>query len=127
MKKVKILSISSALCLGTTLFAAVSCNKTEENKTEENKTEENVNATLTKAKDAFKVTKKDSVNLTNVLASEITKETFLQYFDIKPGSGFEETKGFKYTLDTVKYNETDNTKLDVVYKISYKGTAIEWR
>lgn len=31
MKKVKILSISSALCLGTTLFATVSCNKTEEN------------------------------------------------------------------------------------------------
>ena len=122
MKKVKILSISSALCLGTTLFAAVSCNKTEENKTEEN-----VNATLEKAKDAFKVTKKDSVNLTNVLASEITKENFLQYFDIKPGSGFEETKGFKYTLDTVKYNETDNTKLDVVYKISYKETTIEWR
>ncbi|MBR3347984.1 MAG: hypothetical protein IKG36_01025 [Mycoplasmataceae bacterium] len=121
MKKVKILSISSALCLGTTLFAAVSCNKTEENKTEEN-----VNATLTKAKDAFKVTKKDSVNLTNILASEITKETFLQYFDIKPGFGFEETKGFKYTLKTVKYNETDNTKLDVVYEISYKGTTIQW-
>ncbi|MBR3259501.1 MAG: hypothetical protein IKG09_01945, partial [Mycoplasmataceae bacterium] len=116
MKKVKILSISSALCLGTTLFAAVSCNKTEEN----------VNATLTKAKDAFKVTKKDNVNLTNVLASEITKENFLQYFDIKPGSGFEETKGFKYTLETVKYNENDNAKLDVVYEISYKGTTIQW-
>ncbi|MBR2999112.1 MAG: hypothetical protein IKF44_01825, partial [Mycoplasmataceae bacterium] len=125
MKKVKILSISSALCLGTTLFAAVSCNKTEQNKTEEN-VEENVNATLTKAKDAFKVTKKDSVNLTIVLASEITKENFLQYFDIKPGSGFEEEKGFKYTFDTVKYNETDNTKLDVVYEISYKGTTIKW-
>ncbi|MBR3571057.1 MAG: hypothetical protein IKL15_00120, partial [Mycoplasmataceae bacterium] len=98
MKKVKILSISSALCLGTTLFAAVSCNKTEED----------VNATLAKAKDAFKVTKKDGVDFTSDLASKITKENFLQYFDIKPGSGFEEEKGFKYTLETVKQNETDN-------------------
>ena len=117
MKKVKILSISSALCLGTTLFAAVSCNKTEEN----------VNATLTKAKDAFKVTKKDSVDFTSDLASKITKENFLQYFDIKPGPGFEEEKGFKYTLDTVEQNKNDNTKLDVVYEISYKGTTIQWR
>ena len=75
---------------------------------------------LQQAIEAFKVTKKEGVDFNNVLANKITEENFLQNFDIKLGSGFEETKGFKYTLDTVKQNETDNTKLDVVYIISYK-------
>ena len=75
---------------------------------------------LQQAIEAFKVTKKEGVDFNNVLANKITEKNFLQHFDIKLGSGFEETKGFKYTLDTVKQNETDNTKLDVVYIISYK-------
>ena len=76
---------------------------------------------LSKAVEAFNVTKKEGKDFNNVLTNKITKENFLQYFDIKLGSGFEETKGFKYTLDTVKQNEIDNTKLDVVYEISYGG------
>ena len=67
---------------------------------------------LSKAVEAFNVTKKEGKDFNNVLTNKITKENFLQYFDIKLGSGFEETKGFKYTLDTVKQNEIDNTKLD---------------
>ena len=69
MKKVKILSISSALCLGTTLFAVVSCNKTEENKKEENKTEENVNVTSL-AKQLF-------------MSRERLSQIFLKYSDMK--------------------------------------------
>ena len=103
----------------------VSCNKKEtiNNNNQEgggSTTNPEVEQQLSKAVAAFDVTKKQDVNFTNVLASSINKNNFLEYFVETIGSGFEKEKGFAYTLETVKPKVDDATQLEVVYAISYK-------
>lgn len=75
---------------------------------------------LQQAVDGFNITKKEGKDFTNVLASSINKDNFLEYFVETIGTGFEKEKGFAYTLDTVKPKEGDATQLEVIYIISYK-------
>ena len=113
-KKLILISTSSLLAVSP-LIATISCNKSEED----------VNATLTKAKDAFTLTPIKEKPITNVQASTITTSNLKDYFTETPGADFGTDKGFTYTLKSVKVN-TDPTKLDVVYEISYKGATVEW-
>lgn len=114
-KKLILISTSSLLAISP-LIATISCNKSEED----------VNATLTKAKDAFTLTPIAEKPITNVQASTINDAAKLkEYFTETPGADFGTDKGFTYTLKSVKVN-TDPTKLDVVYEISYKGATVEW-
>ena len=76
---------------------------------------------LSKAVAGFDVTKKEGIDFTNVLATSINKDNFLEYFVETIGSGFEKENGFTYTLDTVKPKVDDSTQLEVVYVISYGG------
>lgn len=75
---------------------------------------------LQQAVDGFNITKKEGKDFTNVLASSINKDNFLEYFVETIGTGFEKEKGFAYTLDTVKPKWGDATQLEVIYIISYK-------
>lgn len=75
---------------------------------------------LQQAVDGFNITKKEGIDFTNVLASSINKDNFLEYFVGTIGTGFEKEKGFAYTLDTVKPKEGNATQLEVIYIISYK-------
>ena len=114
-KKLILISTSSLLAVSP-LIATISCNKSSG---------EDVNATLTKAKDAFTLTPIKEKPITDVQASTIEADAakLKDYFTETPGADFGTDKGFTYTLKSVKVN-TDPTKLDVVYKISYKGTTI---
>ena len=123
----KFLKLGLIGTVSVTAMAAltVSCGKKEtvNNNNQEgggSTTNPEVEQQLSKAVAAFNVTKKQDVNLTNVLASSINKDNFLEYFVETIGSGFEKEKGFTYTLETVKPKADDATQLEVVYAISYK-------
>ena len=123
----KFLKLGLIGTISVTAIAAltVSCGKKEtvNNNNQEgggSTTNPEVEQQLSKAVAAFNVTKKQDVNLTNVLATSINKDNFLEYFVETIGSGFEKEKGFAYTLETVKPKADDATQLEVVYAISYK-------
>ena len=112
-KKLILISTSSLLAVSP-LIATISCNKSEDVD----------NATLTKAKDAFTLTTIEGKPIADIQASTITTSNLKEYFTETPGADFGTDKGFTYTCKSVTVN-TDSTKLDVVYDISYKGTTVQ--
>ena len=114
-KKLILISTSSLLTISP-LIATIICNKSEED----------VNATLTKAKDAFTLTPIEGKPIADIQASTITTSNLKEYFTETPGADFGTDKGFTYTYKSSKANTADPTKLDVVYEISYKGATVEW-
>ena len=114
-KKLILISTSSLLAVSP-LIATISCNKSEDVD----------NATLTKAKDAFKLTPKTDKPINEVEASAITNENLKDYFTETPGPDFGANKGFEYKINSVQVNKDAKNKLDVVYDISYKGKTVQW-
>ena len=114
--KFGLIGVASVTAIST---LAISCNKSEGNKVDTNN-QEQIKQTLLEAKGAFTITSKG--NHSQIFASVITNnETKLkEYFNVTPGKGFGEDKGFTYTFKSAKPKGASS--LDVVYEISYKDT-----
>ena len=114
--KFGLIGVASVTAIST---LAISCNKSEGNKVDINN-QDQIKQTLQEAKGAFTITSKG--NHSTIFASDIANnETELKkYFNVTPGKGFGEDKGFIYTFKSAKPKGASS--LDVVYDISYKDT-----
>lgn len=108
-KKLILISTSSLLAVSP-LIATISCN---------NKSSSSNNL-LSEAVSSFAITLKSGQNVSGVLASSIqTEQQLLQYFELGG-----KINGVTYTFKS-STPQTDSTKLDVIYTISYQSKSEE--